>query len=112
MLVYSIADERSFQNVSKWHAQVRELAPKEIKIILVGNKADLESERAVSYEAGKEYADLNGLGFFEVSALSGKNVREVFQQMGERILQDLESPEPKKNLVSPSKEKSCCGRSG
>lgn len=32
--------------------QIRSLGPSEVKIILVGNKIDLENERVVTYQEG------------------------------------------------------------
>lgn len=55
--------------------QIRNLGPKNVKVVLVGNKTDLESERKVSYEDGKRLAENFGISFFEVSAKSGENVQ-------------------------------------
>ena len=52
IVVYSIADEKSFENVNKWMSQVHTRAPVDVKILLVGNKCDLESDRKISYEEG------------------------------------------------------------
>lgn len=37
-------------------------------IYLIGNKLDMESNRDVSYEEAKQFADENGLMFLEASA--------------------------------------------
>jgi len=40
-----------------------------VKVIyLIGNKLDMESNRDVSYEEAKQFADENGLMFLEASA--------------------------------------------
>jgi len=49
-----------------------------VKIVLVGNKADLEGRRAVAQEDAQAYAEQNGFLFFEVSAKSGDGVQELF----------------------------------
>lgn len=48
VVVYSITDEKSFQRVSHWMEQIKETAPENIQVVLIGNKADLEEERVVS----------------------------------------------------------------
>jgi GTPase SAR1 family protein len=54
LLLYSITDRKSFQNVNNWIKQVVELAPADVSVILVANKSDLAShEREVSYEEGR-----------------------------------------------------------
>jgi hypothetical protein len=45
--------------------------------MLIGNKSDLESKRAVSYEEGEAFAKANGLFFMETSAKTSANVEEV-----------------------------------
>ena len=45
------------------------------QVILVGNKSDMEDERVISYERGKQLADSLGLEFFETSAKENVNVR-------------------------------------
>jgi GTPase KRas protein len=40
----------------------------QVPTVLVGNKCDLASERQVSYELGKQFADSLGCPFFETSA--------------------------------------------
>ena len=45
------------------------------QVILVGNKSDMEDERVISFERGKQLADSLGLEFFETSAKENINVR-------------------------------------
>jgi len=46
--------------------------------MLVGTKADLESDREVSYCEGVELAERLGVPFLETSAKAGINVSEAF----------------------------------
>ena len=70
--------------------QIRNLGPKNVKVVLVGNKTDLQNERKVMFEDGKRLADNFGISFFEVSAKSGENVQEVFTALGKDILENSE----------------------
>ena len=49
-IVYDITSETSFENVDKWFEQAQKEASKDVSIILVGNKCDLENEKKVSKE--------------------------------------------------------------
>jgi len=53
--------------------------------VLIGNKSDLESERKVDYQEGRDYADGQGLIFFEASAKTGGNIPEIFNTISEII---------------------------
>ncbi|PLN79532.1 P-loop containing nucleoside triphosphate hydrolase protein [Aspergillus taichungensis] len=49
-----------------------------VPVFLVGNKADLENLREVSFEQGSKVAEERGFRFLEVSANTGDNVERVF----------------------------------
>lgn len=54
LVVFSVGDRRSFENVKMWVKQISEhVDSKQIVIILVGNKCDIPaSERKVTEEEG------------------------------------------------------------
>ena len=56
-------------------------AEEKISVVLVGNKTDLESERKISLEQGKEKAELFKLAFIETSALNGNNIEKAFNEL-------------------------------
>jgi len=84
-IVYDITSEISFENVEKWYEEIRKSAEKEISVILVGNKCDLENERKVSIEMGQNTAKNLNCPFFETSALNNTNIEAVFQNISENI---------------------------
>lgn len=69
--------------------EVKEHAEPDIVIMLVGNKLDIceknPMERKVSNERAMEFASQNGLHFFETSAYSDINVRDVFETLVQEI---------------------------
>ena len=56
------------------------------KILLVGNKCDLENKREVSFQEGEEFANNNEMEFIETSAKTGKNVDKAFNSLLEGII--------------------------
>ena len=59
-----------------------------IVIVLVGNKldlAELPDRREVAYETGEEYAQREGLVFWETSAKTGENVHEMFVELAKHL---------------------------
>ena len=49
--------------------------------MLVGNKADLRSQRAVKQEVASAFAEKHGIGFMETSAFDGTNVESAFTRV-------------------------------
>ena len=124
-IVYDITNEQSFENVEKWFEQVQKEGSKDISIILVGNKCDLENERKVPKEKGEEKAKLLNIPFFETSALSNIKIEDIFTVIAENIYErtggvkneddddDIEiinENEKPVNLAAqqPQEKKSCC----
>lgn len=78
LLVYDITRRQSFDHIPRWLDELRAHADKNIVIMLVGNKSDLEEQRAVSTEDAKEFAEKENLFFLETSALQATNVESFF----------------------------------
>jgi GTPase SAR1 family protein len=51
MIVFDLSDHQSFADAtSYWYEEVRTSCPPDTQILLVGNKCDLQSKRAVTFE--------------------------------------------------------------
>ena len=56
MLVYDIANRRTFENIERWLKELRDCADPNIVIMLVGNKCELQHLRAVPRDEAIEFA--------------------------------------------------------
>ena len=100
MLVYDITDLESFQNLNSWLIEIEKNASKNVYKILVGNKCDMENERKVTIEQGKDFAQQYGMKFFETSAKNSINVNESFITMTTEIMKNAS----KKTTSAPKKD--------
>ena len=83
ILVYAINNRESFDNLEGWLNDIRTSGSVDVKMFLIGNKKDLEENRVVTYEEGERFAKEHGfIQFFETSAMTGANVKDVFVQIG------------------------------
>ena len=80
-IVYDITSKSSFESVDRWLNDLRVSADKNLTVIIIGNKCDLEQQRDVKKEQGEEKSKSNGVAFMETSALSGENIDKAFDKM-------------------------------
>lgn len=82
MIVYSITDRSSFDEASAIFSFLQRVRDdREAGVVLVGNKSDLESSRAVATTEGLALAASWGVAFFETSAKARINVDEAVHAM-------------------------------
>ncbi|KAF7544535.1 hypothetical protein G7046_g9769 [Stylonectria norvegica] len=96
LLVFDLSRKQTFQHVTDWLSDLRQIAEPDIVVILVGNKADLaqqaDNKREVTREEAEEWARKNGvMEYVETSAKSGENVEKAFMRVAERIYQNIQA---------------------
>ena len=73
-IVYDISNRTSFENVQNWINFVKNI--EKTTMILCGNKNDLDRE--VNTNEGEEIAKSEGILFFECSAKTNENIKNMF----------------------------------
>jgi len=76
-LVFDCTDRASFEALDTWFQQISNNIDSRVIIMMLGNKCDLVS-REVSYNEAMEYARAKNMGYLEVSAKTGANIRNSF----------------------------------
>lgn len=89
ILVYDVTRRETFTNLSDvWAKEVeKHLTNEDCVKMLVGNKVDRESERAVSREEGMALAKELGSLFLECSAKTRENVEQCFKELALKIME-------------------------
>ncbi|KCV72445.1 Ras-like protein Rab-14 [Fonticula alba] len=94
LMVYDVTRRSTYNRMSSWLTDARNLTAPNTVIFMIGNKSDLagddSSDREVSYEEASLFARENGLIFCETSAKSGENVEEVFIQTAKKIFENIQ----------------------
>jgi Ras-related protein Rab-6A len=73
-IVYDVAKRDTFNNVENWISFVKNI--EKTTLILCGNKVDLSRE--VETKEGQELASKEGILFFECSAKTNENIKNMF----------------------------------
>ena len=119
VFVYDVTNKPSFVNIKNWIKDAESKA-NDFKIIIVGNKIDLNDSREVSFEEGKNFAKKKNCPFFESSAKDKINIDEIFITLLEEILKAQKNLKEEKinegeNKIilekddnSKTKSKKCC----
>ena len=70
---------KSFQDIEMWLKELKTHSSPDIKIFLIGNKADLDDERQVPSEKAEKFKQEYDLNLYmETSAKTGLNAKEIF----------------------------------
>jgi small GTP-binding protein len=119
-IVFDLSNRTSFENVKVWHNELKEFIDnKDLPIVVVGNKSDLDN-RAVSYEEGIElvkdlskltdfsettnlsdYSDLSKIdgssqtkiSYIETSAKTGERIQDAFNLIAYHFILRCEEKE-------------------
>ncbi|OIT21794.1 PREDICTED: ras-related protein RABC2a-like [Nicotiana attenuata] len=121
ILVYDVTRRETFTNLSDVWAKEVELYSNNQDCVkmLVGNKVDKESERAVTREEGIALAKELGSLFLECSAKTRENVQHCFEELALKIMEvpsllEEGSTVGKRNILKQKQEQStqqgggCC----
>ncbi|XP_074585170.1 ras-related protein Rab11D-like [Curcuma longa] len=96
LLVYDITRRQSFDHIRRWLEELRSHSDRNVVIMLVGNKSDLEDQRDVTKDDALEFAQKENLFFLETSALEATNIENAFHT----VLTEIFNIVNKKNLTS------------
>ncbi|MFX1575773.1 MAG: Rab family GTPase [Promethearchaeota archaeon] len=74
---------------SKWLDEVKSILGEDFVRVVLANKTDLESGRAVSEYAAQQATDRIQGKYYETSALDGRNVTEAFSELAAELMEKL-----------------------
>jgi Ras-related protein Rab-21 len=100
LLIYDITDRDSFTKVRNWVRELRKIVGKDIVLLIIGNKEDLEKKRQVDNEEAEQYAKSVGAEHMLVSAKTGKNVEQIFLELTKQMLKMKESANANSNALT------------
>lgn len=89
--IYFNYSKKSFTAIDSWLKDLKTNSSPDVKVFLVGNKIDLETQRTVTKEEAKQlYKDLELDYFIESSAKSGLNAEKIFVHAAKLLFLEYE----------------------
>ena len=123
---YIKISESSFNELENWIKDLKENSSPDIKIILIGNKVDLEEFRKVKKEDAEKLKEDYEFDYFtEASAKTGFNAKEMFIHAAKILFEEFVKYGDNNNLNNnidikgeklntdnkeERKKKPCCGK--
>lgn len=99
LLVYAIDDRKSFEMCSNIYDKIVQVyGDTNIPMLIVGNKLDLNAQRVVDQEEGRQLAEHCHAKFIEITAKESNRVVEVF----ELLLREIEISRGNLNEAKPN----------
>ena len=85
ILVYDITRRNTFERIKFWCINALKQNPT-LNALLIRNKSDLDTEREIAYDEGKEFAEENGMIFYETSAYKPETIKTAFNDLFDEII--------------------------
>lgn len=88
---YDVANQNSFNTLKSKLESLKSLMSHNTSVILIGNKTDLEDQRAISKEDGELFARENNYLFTEISLKdSGSSAQETIKKITENVVRKID----------------------
>ena len=85
ILVFDIMRTSTFNNMNDWWQSCIKYGISDVPRILVGIKKSMTDERKITLDMARHLSEELNAPYFEVSALTGKNVKLIFHKIAELI---------------------------
>jgi len=90
VLVFDLTARSSFENLANHVKDISTACKEDVVFVVAGNKSDQKTEQAVGKddadEKAKDWENYGCKGYFEISALDGSGVDEMFKFLLQKMI--------------------------
>jgi Ras-related protein Rab-1A len=87
VIVFDVTNMESFRAVPRWLDEVRRYATKDVDIVILANKCDMEKRRVVTDAHIEQLSRVMDIPVLHTSAKSAVGVTDAFETLGSRFLE-------------------------
>ena len=91
LLVFDVTRSSTFSNINNWFNTVVKYGLSQIQRNLIVNKIDLKEERKIIKPMSEHLSEKLDAPYYETSAITGNNVKEVFNKIAEMVFKSKSS---------------------
>ncbi|CAD8110294.1 unnamed protein product [Paramecium sonneborni] len=110
VMVYSILNLSTLARIQNyWILEVEKYADKNVELLLLGNKCDMDT-RKIKTQQAIDFAAQKRMTHFEVSAKTGDQISQAFEQLIKKIIAKGDPSRQQAQRIDQRKEKNsyCC----
>ena len=78
ILIFDLTNKSSFDKIPQWIDDLSAYAPKDLSLLIIGNKSDQSEQRVISFNDAFEFTNKRNIPYIEVSAKTGSNVVLIY----------------------------------
>jgi small GTP-binding protein len=112
ILCFDITKELTFNSLDNWFKKIHENNIKNVELILVGTKKDLDANREVNKNVAIDFANELKIDYIEVSSKTGNNINELFFKLVSNIIDSEKNKNTTINcnnfILKDIENKYCC----
>jgi small GTP-binding protein len=110
LIVFDLTCPETFERLDDWVRAFVNIAGDKAFVCIVGNKADLTSEVALTKEEVLEWTNANQFQYFRTSARTGEGIRQLFRAVAmELVKREAHALQPERLLPGNGEpKKDCC----
>jgi small GTP-binding protein len=109
VLVFDLSNVASFRNIDDWLGRAQQHGPADARLLLVGNKCDLEAERVIDADVARAKAqEIGACPYVETSARDGSGIEILAETLADAIVARPPITITTPPLAPQSRETPCC----
>ena len=91
LIIIDLCNKESIEQIDFWINEIKKHSSSNIIMYIIGNKADLEHKRVISYNDINNYAKLNKIKYFETSATNFDDIDNVFNCIATDLMNEYKN---------------------